>query len=478
MRVFDVGDEQHLQGGGAAGRTLRGASRWWRRGVRSTLQLIVAAIFMLTSVGCVDTLDRVRADAASAYAVGRIDQAARILDTPEAVNAHAKRSKLLWNLERGALALYLGDYANAIARFDVAETDAAYQYDPSAGDVLAQWTFNDTASRYTAQPYEDMYINVMKQLAYLAMGKVDGFATAESRRHLGKAAHLRDVYGKYMGSLNSGQNAAYVRQFGGSGAPGVNREDAGQFIESTLGTYLAMMIFTHTGEANLQEQTARSLRDAIEKQGAVTGEIDLKNLDGAEQLRASDFNLLVVALSGRGPMKVEGSLPVAGLGMPIEYPRLIPGPRVADAAYLEVEGDEGEQELFLIEDLGRTAIENYRRAEPAQYARTMIRLGGKIGLATAATIIAHNQRDTRDYAGLIAMAGAIAIIASEQADLRGWSMLQGQARVGHVRLKQGPHRVRVRYERREMVVHVTPWEDIDVGSGRLTTIVSHYPGGR
>lgn len=449
------------------------------KGAAQVLSCLVLIAF-LSPFGCTQTLDAVRAEAATAYAKGQFSEAARTLDTPEAVEAHAARNRLLWNLERASLALYLRDYDRALALFDDAENDAAYQYDPNAVDVLAQWTFNDTGARYTAQPYEDMYISVMKQIAYLAQGRIDGFATAESRRHLGKAAHLRDVYGKYMTTLTSGSRGEYVNNVGNANAPQVTKDDEGQFIESTLGTYLAMMIFTHTGEANLQEQTARSLRDAVQKQRAFSGGVDLKNLERNESLRPGEFNVVVVALSGRGPTKVEGSLRLAGLGIPIEYPKLVVSPHIADGAYLEVEGQPGAsdaQPLFLIEDFGLTAVENYRRAEPVQYARTLIRLGAKLGLVTTATIVANNQEATREYTALIAAVGALAVWASEQADLRCWSMLPGQARVGHHQLPPGSYRVRVRYDRGGTTVFRSPWETISVSSGKLTTVVTHFPGG-
>jgi len=412
------------------------------------------------------------------HARGDYSGAAALLDSEVVRDAYGDKSGLLWHMERGSVAMAAGDPGLAVKRFDTAEAASAYNYDPTRGDVFTMWTLNDAEATFVAQPYEDMYINVFKTLAYLEQGKVDGFATAEALRQLRKAEHLRDVYGKYMQMAGAQDRAGVLKTANAKAGMGV--KDAGQFVESPLGAYLSCVTFLAVDERNNQELAARRLVDAVRQQQAIVGPVKAEDFEPLTNLKREDVNVLVVALTGRGPIKVESRLraPLLDLFVDIPYPRLQMQPTSITGAFLEVEGTaDAPGRLSLIEDIASVSAENYRRAEPAIYSRTLVRVASKLGLVAGASVAAHQGDKKGNYslAAVAAVLGVVAVQASEKADLRSWVFLPGQARVMLAKLPPGQHRVRLVYELGGGTLVREEWKTIQVRDSGLTTVVGYNP---
>jgi hypothetical protein len=412
------------------------------------------------------------------HARGDYSGAAALLDSDVVRDAYGDKSGLLWHMERGSVAMAAGDPGLAVKRFDTAEAASAYNYDPTRGDVFTMWTLNDAEATFVAQPYEDMYINVFKTLAYLEQGKVDGFATAEALRQLRKAEHLRDVYGKYMQMAGAQDRAGVLKTANAKAGMGV--KDAGQFVESPLGAYLSCVTFLAVDERNNQELAARRLVDAVRQQQAIVGPVKAEDFEPLTNLKREDVNVLVVALTGRGPIKVESRLraPLLDLFVDIPYPRLQMQPTSITGAFLEVEGTaDAPGRLSLIEDMASVSAENYRRAEPAIYSRTLVRVASKLGLVAGASVAAHQGDKKGNYslAAVAAVLGVVAVQASEKADLRSWVFLPGQARVMLAKLPPGQHRVRLVYELGGGTLVREEWKTIQVRDSGLTTVVGYNP---
>jgi hypothetical protein len=412
------------------------------------------------------------------HARGDYAGAAALLDSDVVRDAYGDKSGLLWHMERGSVAMAAGDPGLAVKRFDTAEAASAYNYDPTRGDVFTMWTLNDAEATFVAQPYEDMYINVFKTLAYLEQGKVDGFATAEALRQLRKAEHLRDVYGKYMQMAGAQDRAGVLKTANAKAGMGV--KDAGQFVESPLGAYLSCVTFLAVDERNNQELAARRLVDAVRQQQAIVGPVKAEDFEPLTNLKREDVNVLVVALTGRGPIKVESRLraPLLDLFVDIPYPRLQMQPTSITGAFLEVEGTaDAPGRLSLIEDMASVSAENYRRAEPAIYSRTLVRVASKLGLVAGASVAAHQGDKKGNYslAAVAAVLGVVAVQASEKADLRSWVFLPGQARVMLAKLPPGQHRVRLVYELSGGNLVREEWKTIQVRDSGLTTVVGYNP---
>ncbi|MFM9994210.1 MAG: hypothetical protein ACKVU4_00245 [Phycisphaerales bacterium] len=437
-------------------------------------------------------------------AAGRYDQAAIMLDDPKVRDLYGSRSDVLWKLDRGAVALYLGDPSTAVSLLDDAERQIETRREKSFGDSVTSWTLNDAAAAYVAEPYEDIYVNVLKLLAQLSAGNLDGGASVEARRLGPKADRLRDEYLTYRDRMESESDESVRRAARSGGLVVVNEE--GDFIESPLGTYLAAVTFMKIGEREFQRVAGRRLVSSIRLQQGLIGPVREEDFAGIEEASPSSVGVLVVALSGRGPTKYAESVgPIAVGTVPVyfELPRLMVHPSVVGAARVEVrtpgaepvEGAGGEQSpaaalagpevapertesLALIEDLSAVAAENHRRMLPLIHARTLIRAAIKAGVSATATEVARRSASDKDQ-GLVQVAGVIAGLifmgATEKADVRCWMFLPGQAHVGTLDLPPGRHEVRVVYESASgSVVSSTPWQPIEVAPGGLTSVVTYY----
>lgn len=434
---------------------------------------------MLAASGCREFANH-RASLESLAATGQYSQAAAVLDDPKVRAEYGTRNEVLWELDRGTVALALKEDDAAIKLLSEAEDTTEIQRKQTLGDVAGQWVLNDTVTRYVAQPYEDIYINVFKTLAQLQAGRLDGGATVEVRRMASKADLLRDTYIKYAEAAQAKVGPELDRARGL-----VPTNNAGEFIESPLGTFLTAVTFMKTGDRESQGVAARRLQESIRLQQGIIGPVQAADFESLETLAPASINVLVVAFSGRGPTKVAervGPIPLGTVPVYFELPKLQTHPTEVGSARLEVAGPEGSlayrQPLPLVEDLGSVAAENDRRAMPAIYARTLVRYALKAGLSVAVTEAARRQASDQNQ-GWVQLAGVLAGLvvlgATEEADLRSWLFLPGDARVGLAKLPAGTQEVRVVYESAGGGdVYTSPWQTIQVTEQGLTTTITWY----
>ncbi len=428
-----------------------------------------------------------QADLEATFAAGRYDQAAAMLDDPKVHAMYGEKSELLWKLDRGSVALAMGQDDQAIDLLNKAEAQIELQSEKSGADVLGQWAINDTAAKYIAEPYEDVYVNVIKILAQLDAGRIDGGATVEARRMAGKADMLRERWLKYDDAVSKKGGPALKSAEGSGGFTAVNNK--GEFLESTLGTFLTAVTFMKSGDREFQRVAGKRLVDSIKLQQGLIGPVKEEDFAGLDEMNPDDANLLIVALSGRGPTKYAqriGPIPLGTVPLYMELPQLRTFPSDAANARIEVDGEGAQagsvhkQPLKFVEDLSAVATENHKRALPGIYARTFVRYAIKAGISTTLTEVARRGAHDSDQ-GLVQIAGVLAglavIGATEEADLRCWLFLPGQARVGLMKLEPGHHKVRIVYESASGGdVFATAWKDVDIseGGGGLTSVVGHY----
>jgi hypothetical protein len=461
--------------------------------------LIIVAAGLCASVfsGCTTAFDRNRDTLRGMHEQGAYSAAAVMLDDPGQKDLYSERNRLLYWLDRGAIALALDDPQTTIDLLEKAEAWAEVHREPSTGDELSRWLLNDTMAPYYAEPYEDIYVNVLKLLAQLEAGRVSGGATVEARRMAGKADVLRDRYVKSRQVVDdrlAQERSGAPRSM--TSPPGERTVDAnveGEFLESTLGTYLTAITFLKDNDANGHAVASRRLLTAVALQRSLQGadSVDERKFEYVSSLAPSDVNLVVVGLSGRAPYKVPervGPIPLYEWPIYFELPQLVGGSEEVGAVRVIAEplsGTSGttvrEFPLDKIEDMRAVAMENHRRQMPLIYTRTLLRSQIKAAAAFAATQAAKNSvhRGGERAAVQIGMilAGLAFVGLTEKADLRCWTFLPGRADVGSMRLEPGKYRVRTEYlSRAGGVVYVPAPHDVEIGAGTesLTTIVEHY----
>jgi uncharacterized protein len=446
----------------------------------SVLALLLASGMAGGMAGCRQFAEH-REQVSVLHASGDYEAAAATLDDPRVKARYGARNEVLWQLDRAAVALAQGDNELTIRLLEEAERTIELQREKGLGDVLGQWAINDTTAKYIAEPYEDIYVNVLKLLAQLQAGRLQGGATVEARRAASKADLLRDQYVRF---------AEEMRKKGGRQIASTGTADrlstGGQFVESPLATYLTALVFTKTGQDQLAQVASRRFVDSLRVQGTLVGGVREEEFAGLGEISPSDFNTLVVAFSGRGPTKFAeriGPIPLGTIPIYMELPRLRPHPSQVGGARVEVEtgapAPEVVAHLAMVEDLSRVAMANHEQMMPLIHARTLVRYALKAGTSVALTEMGRRRASNRDQ-GLVQIAGVLAglavLAATEEADLRSWVFLPGQARVSAFKLPPGRHRVRVAYQSHGGgTVYTTAWREIDVSPAGLATIVTHYP---
>lgn len=465
--------------------TARRGGRWARLGSPSA----AAATLALGAVaGCLGgcAFQQQRAEMHNLAARGDYALAAAELDRPATIDLYGQRNRLLWLLDRGAIALALGDSDRAIDLLSQAEAIMDRAREPSTSDTITSWLLNDSETTYIGEPYEDLYTNTLKLLAQLRAGRIEGAATVEARRAAGKADWLRDRFVRELQAVRTRGGSSFATSLEQSpldrtpGATAVSPARPattadGQFVESTLATYLTAITFMKAGEPQLQAVAGRRLADSIQLQGSLIGQVRPEPFANVGELRPAEVNVLLVALSGPAPVKdVQRVGPIAAFTFPVyfELPvlRAVPS-RVASAevsiyataaetpapANGEPDPDDAATpdtvagpavatiRLDLVESLSAVATENHRRQLPLIYARTLLRAGLKSGAAFAGAEVVR-RRDKNGLATVGVVLGGLALLAlTERADTRAWAFLPGQAHVAVTKLPPGRYTASVQY---------------------------------
>lgn len=443
------------------------------------------AAFLALSVlwGCGQSLRDVQNTLGSTLDRGDYGAAANVLSTPETQEIYEKRdSRLLLHLERGAAMLATGQDQAALDALDAAEALSSYTYNASDAAVLNRWVLNDEEAGYFAQPYEDQYVNVLKAVALLRMGKLQDEsgrgAINEIKKANEKSVNLRNWYSQYVKDVERTDEHGFV---GNAVTQRYQDQRGGEFVQSTLGAYLGALAAIKTGDVTNRDVWIKQLTDAAATQQTFVGQVPTELIGQLSSPEASEANVLVIAFSGRAPVKEakQIEIPTARTPIKIPFPTLIRPVSSITAAELEVSEPGGPRRiarLGLVEDMGNVVAENYRRTEPAIYARTVVRIGLKLGVVAAASYGVGAGTGSSDWQAVTFWAGVAAIWATERADLRAWHMLPGQARVALVTLPPGEHQVRVRSLSGDRTVDESPWQTITApATGGLTTIVTFTP---
>lgn len=467
--------------------------RGWVERVRSVLALLGCCACLVTLSGCETAFDTHRRSLEALHAQGRFDIAAQTLDTPTIKTEYGEDNRLLYWLDRGAVALANNDPRGSIDWLEKAEAFMEVHREPSAGEEFGRWLINDTVTPYYGSSYEELYVNVFKLLAQLQLGKIDGGATVEARRVAGKADVLRDRYVRTREAVV--QRADDRVRLGLNGSGYVDANVGGEFVDSTLGTFLTAVAFMKDGDRQSQSVAGKRLTSAVDLQTSLQGGVSSRSFDGIGERDPSTVNVLVVGLSGRGPTKVAktiGPIPVYQWPVYFQLPELVGGSEEAASVRLVVDagtagpspGSVDTYPLVKVEDMRAVAAENFRRELPLIYARTLLRSSLKAAASYAATEAVKRQAGRgsgRDAAqiGLI-LAGLAFVAITEKADLRSWVFLPARADAAVLKLTPGRHRVRVEYlSSGGGLLHAGAWREIDVpsaatGDGSLTTIVEHF----
>ena len=151
---------------------------------------------------------------------------------------YTKRDNVLYYLDSGMLSYYEDDYMGAIDKLSKAEQYISDYYTKSITQNIAGFLTNDTAIEYPGEDYEDIYINLIKTIAYYKAGKwEEGFHELNAYRT--KTNKLKQ---KQQADIERAKDLAKI-----SDEPPVNVN----FYDSALAEYLFLLYYRTLRDTNL-----------------------------------------------------------------------------------------------------------------------------------------------------------------------------------------------------------------------------------
>lgn len=412
----------------------------------TTSRLLLALLVLITLSGC-RAVEEFQDRIGELHARGDYAAAKQVLFSKEAIDAYGDKNTLLLQLERGAASLAAGDGELAITSLDKADQLSSFLYEMDTGSAVSQWVFNDSASAYYARPYEDIYVNVLKQVAFLEQGRIDNAATVESERQLNKSQFLRAKYDQFLQRAEADAEQRGLARSRANSDLKFASGGGGEFVNSTLGCYLSAVIYMLAGNTGQQEFATASLQDTIARHPTLFARVDPAKIAALKTLTEADANVLVISFVGRSPRVREREimLPITGQFHRIPFPEMIMTPSQISGVGVEVDGISAAEQMDLIEDMALVMRENFERNLPSVYTRTMIRLAVKLGIVAGASYGVHAGTNDGALTAITAIGATWLMMQSEQADVRSWTMLPGRAYVKLMKLPPGEHRVGVAY---------------------------------
>lgn len=363
------------------------------------------------------------------------------------------KDRVLYYLNSGAASFYFNDYPTAIKQLELAEQAIEELYTESISKGVASFLLNDNALDYSGEPYEDLYINVLKAISFLNTGSFDG-AYVEMRRATNKLKELSIRTEQLIQQHNNSEDGALY-----------TLNNTGIY-SSALTHYLSHLIYRAEGEYDNSRISLEKARETFVLYPSVYPFQIPKALDSTTSSQSSNLN--VIAFAGLGPVKrgvgaritsfndfVLISDPTsyfadafyfpgisAGYNFKFEFPELIPSPSEINS--IEVYADSiflGRLEL--LEDMNKVAIQSFEVKKRMIFFKTLIRA---ITKGVGAKKIGNElEEKTAPGVGCL-LAGLTNILAdiAEQSDLRAWSTMPGYALVGEYSIRPGKYTIELR----------------------------------
>jgi hypothetical protein len=389
--------------------------------------------------------------------------------------AYPDKERLLYLLDKGILHHYAGDYAESNDYLELAERSIEELYTASVSRAALSMLLNDNVLEYRGEDYEDIYLNVIKALNYLALGQHDE-ALVEIRRLNNKLQLLGDKYGQLAASLNRFEDKHV--EF---------KAKEADFHNDALGRYLGALLYCYGGQYDDARIDLENYRQAITAQPKIYSHPPI-----ALELSALDTSLLhVVAFTGSAPEKTpvefrlhtgKNHLLVFPAHQGQSFAQRFDWEGVAEGYYFKFAVPELRRNpsrvaaievyangqylgtLQLLEDMSRVAEVAFQRNQSLIYLKSITRtvLKGIAGKKAKEKFAGEAQTEDKKEEKkekkeeeseekksgrgkfakwLFPAAVDIATEISEQADLRTWRTMPGAAHAGYFPLPEGAYDV-------------------------------------
>jgi len=360
--------------------------------------------------------------------------------------SYAGPNSLLYYLDKGALLQRTGDYSTSNACLEEADKLIDELYGTSVTEAAASFLVNDMTMAYVGEDFEQVMVNILKELNYLYAGDLAG-ALVEARRVNTRLVALADKYNKEM-VYRQDAFARYLAAFA--------YEAEGNYNDAYIDYKKAYQAFQWY-EKHYGLPIPREIRNDLLRVSRWMGFEDEHQAwrdtfggDAPEYSRRPRrrSELLLVIYDGLAPRKATHYVDAPTLdseGRPyvikVAFPHFREWPPAVDTVRAALpDGKVADSEVF--EPVADIAIQNLRQRIGAITAKAIAR-------ATAKYIAASQTRKalkTNDQGVnlLVGLATNIYTHAPEQADTRSWLTLPNRFHVIRLPLAAGTNTLELR----------------------------------
>ncbi|MGQ0811729.1 MAG: COG3014 family protein [Nitrospiraceae bacterium] len=399
-----------------------------------------------------------------------------------AESEYGSKSRVLYGMDRGMTLHLAAQYSRSNAVLEKAEDEVDRLYTRKIRTESTAFLTNDTSLPYEGDPYEQVFINVVKALNYAALGqfeealvearRIDNRLNVLSDQVRDKSEYRDDAFARYLtgmlyeafGDVNNAFIAyrkAYetydaTRAWSRTPIPAMLRSD---LLRVTDALHLSTEFedyrraFPETVWQSNQEQQSLAQVIVISYNGRAPRKEDLF-IDVPVSLDALQLVLLnrgVFAGGRRDTRGVDTALyGLNGRVVRVAIPRLVP--QKTQVAYEQVQLVKGGEAPFM----GRTEVAQNITAQaearlskrlPGITTKAVARAAMKYAMAEGATYGARSAagKDNADWVGLlVSLISHGFAVASEEADKRSWRTLPDEIHLARLWVPPGDYEVRVR----------------------------------
>ncbi|MBN1695110.1 hypothetical protein JW879_06905 [candidate division WOR-3 bacterium] len=438
------------------------------------------AIFILSYVGCayiqtqVQHYKGIEEDFTSRFYSG----AAEKIEKAGKEGKYEGKDKVLYYLDMGIALHFAGRYEESNQFLDKAEVAIEENFTRSISKMMISFLLNDNVLDYAGEDYEDIFINVIKNLNYIHLNKKDE-AMVEIRRTNLKLNRLQDKYSNMAEKLGTSEKLKESEaEF--SFIPGKTN-----LRYSITGSYLSMLGYKSTGKWDDVKIDRMKLLEAS------SGRLENFSKEVLSPGAENTVPVYTLCFAGRSPVKIQATL-LLDYDPDLDMARIMmPGKKNTEISSFKYKGDselhlkfavpeivrrksrirhirtlvngQAMGELYLIEDFGGIAEETFNVKKPLIYLRAALRtlIKATIDAKTKENIdkkYEEKEGEEEDkeeevkkrgkdkfMAGLLKFAVDAVTDITENADLRCWRTMPGRVYAGKIDLPPGEYEVAFEY---------------------------------
>ncbi|HZJ87968.1 MAG TPA: hypothetical protein VFC80_02315 [Sphaerochaeta sp.] len=422
----------------------------------------ISLVLTLLLVSCGTYIDLSAVD--THYRQGNFSRALYTLER-RSDQMRAAQGPIILAYDLGILNHYSGNWEQSNQLLSESERLIEEAYTKSISQGFASYMINDAAKAYEASAYEELAINLIKALNYLALGESEG-ALVELRRAIEKQAHFSDRYARAQAQLAATAQADNL--------PYASSSVRTTFTTSALLHWLASIVSAHLADWSMTSYAQQAALEAFSLQPHLYPFTVPKDLHLGSP-REGKARLHLLSFVGQSPEREElvEYLPFSNdLQARIAYPTLQMRPSAVAA--IEVTTSDGVRLLLEpIESLERIALDTFgptaALARQRSYLRTTARLLGKVA-------VTKEEEEQTLLSLLLDLVFTVSAEVAEQADLRSTHYLPAEAWIGSLDLNPGVyHLVVTYYDKRGAKLASEMLQPVTLSTDSLTLIELIFP---